>query len=98
MRLLTRSRTPWSCWPASAALTEAGIGLVRLVGEKPLERFYDQIAWFTDARKGPLLTLDCSNAGNFDFVPHLANGRTKTELSWHVSDHYPMYVEIVLPH
>jgi endonuclease/exonuclease/phosphatase family metal-dependent hydrolase len=61
------------------------------------QSFYDQIAWFADAHKGPLLTLDCSDAGSFDFVPNLQGKRTKTELSWHLSDHYPMYVEFALP-
>jgi exonuclease III len=61
------------------------------------QSFYDQIAWFADAHKGPLLTLDCSDAGSFDFVPNLQGNRTKTELSWHLSDHYPMYVEFALP-
>jgi endonuclease/exonuclease/phosphatase family metal-dependent hydrolase len=59
--------------------------------------FYDQIAWFTDGSKGPLLTLQASSAGNFDFVPNLAQGRSKTDLSWHISDHYPMYAEFALP-
>jgi endonuclease/exonuclease/phosphatase family metal-dependent hydrolase len=59
--------------------------------------YYDQIAWFADERKGPLLTLECSGAGNFDFVPHLIGKDTKTELSWRISDHYPLYCEFSLP-
>jgi len=59
--------------------------------------YYDQIAWFADEKKGPLLTLECSNAGNFDFVPHLIGKGSKTDLSWRISDHYPMYCEFALP-
>jgi hypothetical protein len=29
-------------------------------------------------------------ANSFDFVPLLQDAMTKTHLSWHVSDHYPL--------
>jgi hypothetical protein len=29
----------------------------------------------------------------FDFVPLLQGGLTKTQLSWKISDHYPLWVE-----
>jgi endonuclease/exonuclease/phosphatase family metal-dependent hydrolase len=58
--------------------------------------FYDQIAWF---RKNgtPMLAFDCLSAGGFDFVPELTDGMTRQQLSWHVSDHYPLWVEFGLP-
>ena len=56
-------------------------------------KFYDQIAWFVDPRKGPVLTLEQLSAGSFDFVPLLRGDLTATQLSWKVSDHYPLWVE-----
>lgn len=58
--------------------------------------FYDQIAWFTDPAKGPSLTLECSNAGSFDFVPLLQGEGTVRDLSFRISDHYPLWVEFSL--
>jgi endonuclease/exonuclease/phosphatase family metal-dependent hydrolase len=58
---------------------------------------YDQIAWFNDAKKGPVLTLTCSKADRFDFVPNLRGDQTLQGLSWHMSDHYPLFVEFDLP-
>lgn len=56
--------------------------------------FYDQIAWFTGENDTPVLSLKYTgNAGNFDFVPHLFQGLTDVELSWRISDHYPMWAE-----
>jgi endonuclease/exonuclease/phosphatase family metal-dependent hydrolase len=60
-----------------------GIGDVpRTIFDKPKKRHhYDQIAWFNDAAKGPLLTLTCSAASFFDFVPVLRGDQTLTALS-----------------
>jgi endonuclease/exonuclease/phosphatase family metal-dependent hydrolase len=56
--------------------------------------FYDQIAWFTGTAGVPALSLTYTgNAGGFDFVPHLMTTLTKTELSWRISDHYPLWAE-----
>lgn len=56
--------------------------------------FYDQIAWFTGTHGAPALTLRYTGAaGGFDFVPHVMEALTKTELSWRVSDHYPLWAE-----
>ena len=37
--------------------------------------------------------LQYTGAGGFDFVPHLMTRLTKTELSWRISDHYPLWAE-----
>ena len=72
--------------------------LPRTIFDKPKKRHsYDQIAWFNDAAKGPLLTLTCSKAASFDFVPQLRGNQGLTSLSWHISDHYPLFVEFALP-
>ena len=55
--------------------------------------FYDQIAWFVDDAKGPALSLACTDAGSFDFVPLWQADETTTQLSWRISDHYPLWVE-----
>jgi endonuclease/exonuclease/phosphatase family metal-dependent hydrolase len=60
--------------------------------------YYDQIAWFTKGQqKRPVLNLDCSAGGSFDFVPELLGNRTRVDLSWHISDHYPLWVEFAVP-
>lgn len=61
------------------------------------KHFYDQIAWFTDEHKSPALSLECLSAGSYDFVPLLQDDRTKEKLSFHISDHYPLWVEFALP-
>jgi endonuclease/exonuclease/phosphatase family metal-dependent hydrolase len=56
--------------------------------------FYDQIAWFAGSGGVPALSLRYTgNAGGFDFVPQLMTSLTKTELSWRISDHYPLWAE-----
>jgi endonuclease/exonuclease/phosphatase family metal-dependent hydrolase len=63
---------------------------------------YDQIAWFSDvAADGTIHNLLHSIefngiAGNFDFVPHVYPGMSKTSVSWRISDHYPLWVEFTL--
>jgi endonuclease/exonuclease/phosphatase family metal-dependent hydrolase len=64
-----------------------------IFGDPGESKFYDQIAWFVDAERGPMLTLTSSAAGSFDFVPLLLGDLSKTTLSWKVSDHYPLWVE-----
>ena len=64
-----------------------------IFGEAGEEKFYDQIAWFTDEKRGPVLTLQVSSAKWFDFVPLLQGDLTELTLSYKVSDHYPLWVE-----
>jgi len=59
--------------------------------------FYDQIAWFREPSGTPRLTLRYTGrAGAFDFVPRLQAGATRQELSWQISDHYPLWAEFDL--
>jgi endonuclease/exonuclease/phosphatase family metal-dependent hydrolase len=70
----------------------------RTILDKPKKRHhYDQNAWFNKGTKGPLLTLTCSAASFFDFVPILGGSQTLITLSWRISDHYPLFVEFALP-
>jgi endonuclease/exonuclease/phosphatase family metal-dependent hydrolase len=59
---------------------------------------YDQIAWFGDPTKpdNPSLLRGLTynrRGGSFDFVPHVLKDLTKTQLSWRISDHYPLWLE-----
>ena len=62
------------------------------------QHFYDQIAWFSTPTGDSMLDgLTYSlRAGTFDFIPHVFSGMTKNELSWRISDHYPLWVEFEL--
>ncbi|MFG1663808.1 endonuclease/exonuclease/phosphatase family protein [Streptomyces sp. Y7] len=60
--------------------------------------FYDQIAWFNHGQEGrPVLTLEAVAGGHADFVPELRGNRTLKDLSFHISDHYPLWVEFAAP-
>ncbi|SFN60566.1 endonuclease/exonuclease/phosphatase family protein [Mycetocola miduiensis] len=63
------------------------------------KHFYDQIAWFSGPNGASLLhSLTYSmRAGSFDFLPNLLGGLTRSEQSWRISDHYPLWVEFRLP-
>ncbi|MDO0917825.1 endonuclease/exonuclease/phosphatase family protein [Streptomyces sp. DT2A-34] len=92
--------------PLFEAFTSTGLvpapqltGLARTIFDDPgAEHFYDQIAWFTKGQKHrPVLTLEATVGGHINFVPDLKGERTLTELSWHISDHYPLWVEFAIP-
>ncbi|MBG6185635.1 exonuclease III, partial [Arthrobacter sp. CAN_A214] len=57
--------------------------------------FYDQIAWFSEPDGTTMLkTLTYTgNAGHIDFLPHILTELTKQEISWRISDHYPLWTE-----
>ena len=62
------------------------------------KHFYDQLAWVsqpdgTSRLKG--LTFG-QRAGTFDFIPHVYRGLTCSEVSWRISDHYPLWCEFRL--
>ena len=60
--------------------------------------FYDQIAWFSDPDGTSLLKglAYGQGAGSFDFIPHIFRDKTRTEVSWRISDHYPLWCEFLL--
>jgi endonuclease/exonuclease/phosphatase family metal-dependent hydrolase len=85
----------------STGLTPAPplVDLPRTIFDKPhAGHYYDQIAWFAKGeQKRPVLNLTCSAGGNFDFATRLRGDATLTNLSWHISDHYPLWVELTIP-
>jgi endonuclease/exonuclease/phosphatase family metal-dependent hydrolase len=71
------------------------VGLPRTLFDDPTKKhFYDQIAWFTGAAGAPQLTPPLKYegvGGNFDFRPTLQNSLSNVELSWRISDHFPLW-------
>lgn len=63
-----------------------------------LNKFYDQIAWFTGATDIPALSMKYLGGGSFDFTKAVLTSRqlTKAQLSWRISDHYPLWAEFSL--
>jgi endonuclease/exonuclease/phosphatase family metal-dependent hydrolase len=59
--------------------------------------FYDQVAWFVDTPGVPALTLQYENAGMFNFADGLIPAANTLQLSWRISDHFPLWVEFGLP-
>lgn len=64
----------------------------------PAEKFYDQVAWFTEASGRPALSLSYRRGGHFDFrdVALPRRGLSNFSLSWRISDHYPLWAEFEL--
>ncbi|WP_167045081.1 hypothetical protein [Salinibacterium sp. ZJ454] len=91
------------CLPAAKALKEIRddrLDVPRTVFDNDRSKhFYDQIAWFSDPDgKSLLRSLTYGlREGSFDFLPHLLGGLTRSEASWRISDHYPLWVEFRLP-
>ncbi|WP_328351751.1 hypothetical protein OG800_07920 [Streptomyces sp. NBC_00445] len=92
--------------PLFEAFTSTGLvpapqleGLRRTIFQDEGEgHFYDQIAWFTQGQESrPVLTLEADAGGHVDFVPELRGTGTLKDLSFHVSDHYPLWVEFAIP-
>lgn len=61
-------------------------------------KFYDHIAWFDGANGLPQLSMKFLKGGNFDFVGKVLKTRslTKQQLSYLMSDHYPLWAEFSL--
>lgn len=69
-----------------------------IFGNDRNRHFYDQIAWFSDpARPDAPSLLDgltsTGRGGTFDFLPHALRNLTKVQVSWRLSDHYPLWLE-----
>ncbi|MBN1893488.1 hypothetical protein JW906_03290, partial [bacterium] len=53
---------------------------------------YDQIAWFM----GDMTLLVSGQAGVIDFSGAVYKDRTLQEMSYRVSDHFPLWVEFII--
>lgn len=63
-----------------------------------LDKFYDQVAWFTGSNNLPALSMKYSRGGCFDFTKVALKSRnlTRQQLSFRISDHYPLWTEFLL--
>lgn len=63
-----------------------------------LNKFYDQVAWFTGSNNLPALSMRYSRGGFFDFPKVTLKSRnlTRQQLSFRISDHYPLWTEFFL--
>jgi len=61
-------------------------------------KHYDQFAWFVGAGREPALSMQCRASGYVDFLGHVLTdlNLTTDELSWRISDHYPLWTEFSL--
>ncbi|WP_417882298.1 endonuclease/exonuclease/phosphatase family protein [Xanthomarina gelatinilytica] len=61
-------------------------------------KYYDQIAWFNGFGNQPRLSMEFIKGGNYNFVGKALANRTlsKLSLSYHISDHYPLWAEFKL--
>jgi endonuclease/exonuclease/phosphatase family metal-dependent hydrolase len=86
------------------ALTSTGLeppaelqGLSRTVFDKADKpHYYDQIAWFNEGKHAKLtlnFEKDAKHAGRFEWTKYLLTDMTPQKASWHISDHYPLWVE-----
>lgn len=66
-----------------------------IFGSREKNKFYDQIAWFTGEDGTPALSLEYLCGGSFDFTGTALKtlNLTKNQLSWRISDHYPLWAE-----
>lgn len=92
----------WDAFTSTGLTTPPEIAKPRIIGGKPLEGFYDQISWFVDEKDGkkPLLSLEFTGkAGMFDWSETVLakSGMTKSQKSFRMSDHFPLWVEFALP-
>ena len=74
------------------------LNLPRTIFEKAASlngHFYDQIAWFDKTPGVPALSLRYKKGGNFDFtkVALRSLNLSLNDLSYRISDHYPLWVE-----
>ena len=67
------------------------------LSQPSLDKFYDQIAWFTDTDSIPTLSLTYLRGGHLDFLGTVLMSRnlTKQQLSWRISDHFPLWAEFL---
>jgi endonuclease/exonuclease/phosphatase family metal-dependent hydrolase len=94
--------------PYHAAFTSTGLFVPPDIRTAPRSIFasakqptavYDQIAWFEDDRTARPLSLGYRRGGSFDFVASAMPSRhlTRNQLSWCLSDHLPLWVELEVP-
>jgi endonuclease/exonuclease/phosphatase family metal-dependent hydrolase len=73
------------------------VGLPRTLPTKSeAPKFFDQIAWFNENGEAKL-TFDTGRAHYVEWDRFVLPGLTRNQLSFRVSDHYPLWAEFLLP-
>jgi endonuclease/exonuclease/phosphatase family metal-dependent hydrolase len=92
----------WQAFTGTGLTVPEPLTRPRLVGDKPLKGFYDQIAWFTaeeDGKERPLLAMSFTGEGgmlDWSKTALADSGLTNQQKSFRMSDHYPLWVEFEL--
>jgi len=61
-------------------------------------KHYDQVGWFSRQSDGvPYLQFELGQAGYFDFSELVLGDLTRTQRTWRMSDHFPLWVEFRFP-
>jgi exonuclease III len=91
--------------PLYDALVQGGVsipdelqGLPRTIFEAHASdrSFVDHIGWMMDERGSPIMSLRYGgSAGLFDFAGVVHREDSKVQLSWRISDHYPLWIELI---
>ena len=97
-----RGGTLWQAFTSTGLTVPEQIDRPRVIAGKPLDHYYDQIAWFTADMEGtePLLSLRYTErAGMFDWSETVLadSGLTSFQKSYRMSDHFPLWVELEVP-
>lgn len=92
----------WNAFTSTGLTVPEQIDRPRVIAGKPLDHFYDQIAWFTADLNGtePLLSVRYTErAGMFDWSETALadSGLTSLQKSFRMSDHFPLWVEFEVP-
>lgn len=95
--------------PLWQAFTSTGLTVARDLENAPrsifadpdlptTDKYYDQIAWFETRRGSSRLSLDYRTGGYANFLPYVYRDTTlsKNEISYRISDHFPLWIEFGL--
>jgi endonuclease/exonuclease/phosphatase family metal-dependent hydrolase len=91
----------WQAFTSTGLTVPAPLTEPRLIDGKPLQGFYDQIAWFTKDAEGerPLLAMRYEDKGGvFEWSKTALadSGLTTQQKSFRISDHFPLWVEFAV--
>ena len=81
-----------------ADLEEVPRSIFAAPGKKTTDKYYDQIAWFAEVDGAGGLSMEYRCGGFVNFLNHVYTDTalTRNEISWRVSDHYPLWAEFAL--
>lgn len=71
-------------------------GLARTLKSSGPDKFFDQIAWFREGGEAKL-TFGTGAARNFEWDKFVLDDLDRTQKSFRVSDHFPLWAEFLLP-